>query len=210
MQHSFLATLQPQVLAKSQKDPKLMAALKAIESEDFHGVYRQKLKEFLSELSITWNDEYLDAGILALQQYYAVAILDWKNFHAVSKPLDPFWHLHMLFSADYRAFCDVVYGEYMDHDPMHSQQREKAGHILRFYDHTMSVMPTLFTGWDSRFYPEASGCTAEDMICFHFGNSHHDDDPKFSVEIIPLNQELYPYFSLYTSNKLHMKPGVAA
>ena len=42
----------------------------------------------------------LAQGIENLKRYYAVALLDPLNLHAVSEQVDPFWHSHVLFTSE--------------------------------------------------------------------------------------------------------------
>src|SRR5256885_7830936 len=54
-----------------------------IDQEDYSGV-EWKARDELEKQGRVVTDEYMDEGILALKQYYAGALLDSRNEHAVS------------------------------------------------------------------------------------------------------------------------------
>src|SRR3569832_2225713 len=92
------------------------AKIALIDQEDYAGVIR-KAAEDLGKAGPTVTSSYCEEGILALKQYFAVALLDPKNEHAVSDAIDPFWHAHILHTRRYAAFCQDVYGQFIHHAP---------------------------------------------------------------------------------------------
>ncbi|WP_261575742.1 hypothetical protein [Frankia gtarii] len=89
--------------------------LAMIDAEDFSGVKRKVFTD-LAKQGVVPSDEFLDEGVLALRQYYVVALLDPTNRHAVSDVIDPFWHAHILHTKQYIDFCDRVFGQYIQHE----------------------------------------------------------------------------------------------
>src|SRR5687768_7434821 len=88
-------------------------ALQMIDLHDFSLVKRKVAQEHEID-----DNNYLDTGIVYLKRYYAIHILDPLNPPAMSKPVDPFWHTHVLYSEDYIGFCNQVFGEYIHHIPL--------------------------------------------------------------------------------------------
>lgn len=147
--------------------PEMQKRLLRIDSEDFSGTIK-KTKEYFDEINFSYDQEYLENGIFALKQYYAVALLDPANAHAVSRPLDPFWHSHILHTEQYEEFCSQVVGEYMHHRPLDHDIRKHVAAVRRLYNYTNEVLPKLFNTIDKRFWP--INVLDKDLICFHKGN----------------------------------------
>jgi hypothetical protein len=141
--------------------------LAVIASADYSGVIR-KTKEYYIEIGKPVSDEYLSEGIFGLQQYYAVALLDPANAHAVSAPVDPFWHFHILHTQDYFSFCDQVVGEYMHHQPLNHAVETQVENVRTLYQYTIEILDKIFTEVNPHFWPEDFSDAA--MICFHKGN----------------------------------------
>ncbi len=138
-----------------------------IDSEDFSSV----LKKTMEDLSLAGQKvslDYAERGIYALKQYYAVAMLDPANAHAVTVSIDPFWHSHILFTANYRHFCDEAVGEYMDHVPLDKNDTDKVTNVAQLYNYTLEVISKLFSRFDRDFWSPA--ITSADLICYHKGN----------------------------------------
>lgn len=151
------------VLARALS-PRQLAAVGRIDAEDFSGVKR-KVKEELGKQGISVTDDYLDAGVLALKQYYLLPIVDPHNAHAVSDTIDPFWHAHILHTRQYARFCDEVLGAFMHHEPLdHARPRDVAG-VKFLYNYTREVMEQTFVQLDARFYP-AELLDAQ-LVCTH-------------------------------------------
>ncbi len=139
--------------------------LQVIDLEDYTSI-RRKVREMLAEDKILVSDDYLDAGIAALKQYYAVALLDPANSHAISGQLDPFWHAHILHSAQYMAFCDKVVGRYMHHIPLDTTDVRKVENVGALYGYTQKVLGILFPNHlDARFWPTAPADLK--LVCTH-------------------------------------------
>lgn len=147
--------------------PEQKKRLAVIEMEDYSGVIRKTLEHF-SEIGFSAPDGYVERGIYALKQYYAVAMLDPANAHAVSRPVDPFWHAHVLHTEQYAEFCNRVVGEYMHHRPLNHGNKKHVAVIRRLYDYTLDVLPKLFSVVDGEFW--LTGAPDEMLICWHKGN----------------------------------------
>jgi len=147
--------------------PLHLERLQRIDSEDFTKV-TEKVRSDAAKLGIHLSNQFLNNGVLALKQYYAVAMLDPANGHALSEVLDPFWHAHMLFSQDYTDFCVDVVGEYMHHVPLSQNDRAQVERVRFLYDYTILILPTLFTKVSDEFWPAV--VTDAHLICYHKGN----------------------------------------
>ena len=105
-------------------------------------------------------------GINNLKRYYAVALLDPLNPHAVSEAVDPFWHTHVLFTRPYIEFCIAAVGQYIHHEPLDQHDKDKVEHVARLYDHTRDVYEKLFTAVDDSWWPARNG-RAHEVVCLH-------------------------------------------
>ncbi len=143
------------------------ARLKAIDNHDFSGV-RRKVREDAKKLGKTIDDEELDAGILALKQYYAIALLDGLNMHAVSDRVDPYWHAHILHTQDYVDFCDTVVGCYMHHNPLDHGRKNDVAFVKDLYHFTLARYNQCFLHVDQRFHPAAP--SDDEIVCTHAGD----------------------------------------
>lgn len=143
-------------------------ALLRIDAEDFSHVAKRVKKD--PGMYHGFDDKHLDAGILALKQYYAVALLDSKNMHAVTDRIDPFWHTHMLFSREYTAFCEEAFGHYLHHEPLDHDDTERVDAAERLYNYTLGVYDKLFSYYDRDVHKKVP---RERIICVHFGATVH-------------------------------------
>ena len=159
---NLLDNLQPRV-----SNPEHLRRIAIIDDEDFDQVLTLVRKEFTKEGRAV-SDEYLARGIYALKQYYAIAMLDPANAHAVSVPVDPFWHAHILHTERYEIFCNAVVGEYMHHRPLNHASKTQVAVVRNLYGYTLEVLPKLFTNVEAEFWPQAHSDSA--LICKHRGN----------------------------------------
>lgn len=141
--------------------------LVVIDQEDYSGVIR-KTKEYFGERGIDLAPEYIDRAIFALKQYYAVAMLDPANAHAVSSPIDPFWHFHILHTKQYMEFCERVVGEYMHHIPLDHSKYAQVENVRTLYEYTIDVLRRIFSFVDHELWPDKIPDAA--LICLHKGN----------------------------------------
>lgn len=138
--------------------------LRLIDQEDFSGVVR-KVREELEAEGFEPTTEWLAEGALALKQYYAIALLDPVNRHAVSDVIDPFWHAHILHTKQYVAFCDEVFGEYIHHEPLDHSKPEDVAVVRRLYDYTYLVYGQMFSYVNPEFFAEA--LPTQRLLCSH-------------------------------------------
>ncbi|MBI4090203.1 MAG: hypothetical protein HY421_02255 [Candidatus Kerfeldbacteria bacterium] len=139
--------------------------LMRIDQEDFSGV-RRKVREEMSERGIDASAEWLDEGILALKQYYAVALLDPLNKHAVSAVIDPFWHAHIMHTKEYVAFCAEVFEEFLHHEPLDRSDEPKLRFVHTLWKYTRGVYGRLFSYVHPDTYKQLADCTSE-TVCLH-------------------------------------------
>ena len=129
-----------------------------IQNEDYSGVVR-KVRE-------THPDVNTEEGILALQQYYAVALLDPLNEHAVSDTVDPFWHNHILHTRQYAVFCENVFGQFVHHEPLNKSDSEEVLRVKRLYEYTAGLYRRMFRYTNRDFFPRDLSLTR--IICTHY------------------------------------------
>lgn len=116
---------------------------------------RQELGSFVSE-------EYLDEGIENLKKYYVVALLDPLNEHAVSARVDPFWHVHILFTRDYISFCSSVFNQFIHHEPLNEADELEVQRIIGLYAYTQDIYTEMFINHDIVWWPPIA---SEDFKC---------------------------------------------
>ncbi len=141
--------------------------LEKIDAEDYGGIMRKTAKD-LKSIGMIPTDKYLEDGIYALKQYYAIAMLDPANAHAVSSQVDPFWHAHILHTSQYFSFCEAVVGEYMHHVPLDHEQPQQVENVRALYSYTLDVLSRLFKYNSPLFW--ANDDSDSTLICWHKGN----------------------------------------
>ena len=122
--------------------------LQMIDLHDFSLVKRKVSQDFGIE-----DEDYLDLGVVYLKRYYAIHILDPLNPPAMSKPVDPFWHSHVLYSQDYFGFCNQVFGEYIHHVPLLLDDRAAVKFVSDMYIKTYRKHERIFGKIDEEFFP---------------------------------------------------------
>lgn len=135
-----------------------------IDEHDFSGVLR-KVREEQAALGLEHPQAWYDDGLLALKQYYAVALLDGHNMHAVSDRVDPFWHAHILHTRQYTEFGEQTTGAYMHHDPLDHADAEAVDHVDVLYHFTRRRYDEIFTYVSEHFNPRT--LARHELICVH-------------------------------------------
>jgi hypothetical protein len=158
--------------------------LEFIDNTDYSKVIKKTDQEF-RKFGIEVGQQYLDNGVLALKQYYAIAVLDPFNYHSVGYNVDPFWHNHILFTAEYRTFCDSVIGHYMDHMPLDNSNELEVQATMEAYHHTMKTYQEVFTYFDETFTP--INITEDLAVCPHY--CHRIETYGFNESKLPQRNE---------------------
>ncbi len=136
-----------------------------IDAEDFENV-KTRTQKTLQQRGILVFPEFLEEGVLALKQYYCVALLDPLNEHAVSSAIDDFWHAHIIDTRKYVSFCDDVFGQYIHHSPLDHEQVDEVSRVGRLYQHTSRVYREMFSYINDKFYP--AKVADVDLVCKHY------------------------------------------
>lgn len=101
------------------------------------------------------NDKsYLDDGVENLKRYYVVALLDPLNKHAVSETVDPFWHAHILHTRDYIKFCEDIFGQYVQHEPLDLDDTAETEEVADLYEYTVDIYEKIFKSVDYNWWPK--------------------------------------------------------
>ena len=141
-----------QSLADSVLVPMNYAHYLALEAIDQH--YFVDVRKKVKQEHPTFTNDFLDLGILYLKRYYAIHVLDPLNPPAMSLPLDPFWHSHILYSEDYFAFCNKVFGEYLHHIPLLFEDVVADQFVKSMYEHTYARHEEIFGTVDQTMFPK--------------------------------------------------------
>ena len=123
-----------------------------LQSIDFHDFTLVK-KKVAQEFKIT-DEEHLETGITYLKRYYSIHVLDPLNPPAMTAPIDPFWHTHVLLSHDYTSFCDKVFGEYVHHIPLLFEDKIAVAFVTDFYNRTYKRHKEIFGDIDEKYFPK--------------------------------------------------------
>ena len=89
-----------------------------------------------------WPRRYADAVI---DEYRKFCYLAQRADHPVtpSDEVDQVWHLHLIYSEAYRAFCDTVLGTHFDHGPTKGGNDE-ASKFRGWYGDTLKSYRAIF------------------------------------------------------------------
>lgn len=155
-----------------------------IDEENFDGV-RRKVVEELRKAGQEPDPTWIEEGILALKQYYAVALLDPVNFHAVSDLIDPFWHAHILHTRQYMAFCEQVFGQYVHHTPLDHARPQDVQKVKELYAYSHWAYGQMFSSYSRDFFPP--GLEDHRLVCFHHGN---DSEELVAASSFPYLREM--------------------
>lgn len=167
-------------------------SVKRIDAEDFSGVIRKTVED-LEKQGVHASPDYMDEGILALKQYYAIPVFDPLNMHAVSDTIDPFWHAHILHTEQYAVFCREVIGCFMHHDPLDHGVRSEVQRVQFLYDYTRYVMGEMFSYVNPEFYPEMM--PEYRLVCTHQNDITYMK-PEDETFILPFHSKAQPAFQL--------------
>jgi hypothetical protein len=123
--------------------------LKAIDQHDFSDVTRKVAQETGNS-----DQEYLNKGVHYLKRYYAMLVLDTLNPATMSLPVDPFWHFHTLYTHQYTAFCQHIFGEYLHHIPLLKDDAFAVRAVGKLYTAMLNKQSLMFIDFDPRFIPK--------------------------------------------------------
>lgn len=76
-----------------------------------------KVKAKLIKEKIAKTDVEADGMIAEYRKYMALYVIRPGERFPMSVPLDPVWHMHIICTKDYAAFCQTVFGRFLHHDP---------------------------------------------------------------------------------------------
>lgn len=72
-------------------------------------------EKILHEQSI--DPDQIDEAIAEFRRYFILIALGNRGLGMTSRVVDEVWHTFILFTRDYMAFCDEVFGTYLHHQP---------------------------------------------------------------------------------------------
>ncbi|MES2212524.1 MAG: hypothetical protein V4490_05240 [Pseudomonadota bacterium] len=156
---------------KMQLDPMHIKKINQIDDFDFS----KTLKKVNADLG-GLTAKYLQEGIENLKRYYVVALLDPLNEHAVSRPVDPFWHAHILHTKDYELFCQSIFGQYVHHSPLDIEDSAEVQELTSLYTYTLKIYSKIFHSFNSDWWPAIDDKATVSLIngpivCLHMSIS---------------------------------------
>lgn len=96
-----------------------------------------------------------------------------------SRKVDEAWHLFILFTRDYAAFCEKYLGQFIHHKPTLVENEEEAQVMMNAYENTREIAVQLFgeSNLDLELWPiEAENLVADSgvssFVCSDFGGNN--------------------------------------
>lgn len=130
---------------------------------DFAGV-----KKFLHDREGVSHED-LDCLEREYLRYMEIVVENKGMKLPVSPPVDQFWHTHILFSRDYLAFSNALYGDYIHHYPALTE--EDRVRLAPNYAVILAKYEEKFGRPDERWWPRdciCSSCTGPGGGCDAF------------------------------------------
>lgn len=106
-------------------------------------------KQFMIEHGI-YTPEEIDQVELEYRRYIMLCMYYPEKQFTMSKKVDDFWHVHILFTEDYSSFCQVVFGRYLHHRPAILDGDEKIKRL--FEENTLPLYELHFGKPDRTFW----------------------------------------------------------
>jgi hypothetical protein len=153
------------------------ARIRTIDHHDFSSVKREVI-----QIQGKAEHEYLDIGVQYLKRFYVMLVLDPLNPPVVSKPVDVFWHAHILHTHMYMVFCNEVFGEYIHHNPLLIDDPIAMAFITEYYKATVKKNRDVFRDVDEDFMPPD----------YSFATEGNTQPPTTITNAILLAHALYP------------------
>lgn len=158
--------------------------IRIIDDHDFGPMAKRASRE-LEELS----PAEIEAGVENLKRFYVGILLDPLNPHAVSVPVDEFWHWHMLFSTSYVELSERVFGGYVHHVPLDPDDAPRAENVAQAYEYTRECHQKIFSHVDERWWPSVrSGSVNVSTVCHKRANP--GSGPLKTNALFPVNHAL--------------------
>ena len=136
--------------------------LEELDEYDFTHVAIKTSQEW-PELNL---EELKSEGVDQLRRYYAMRIVHGKEY-MVALPLkvDPLAHVHVLFTKEYREFCDHFFGDFFDHWPCDRNDKKHMEWLGEGYKETLKRMDQIFLDRNTKWWPELQGSNFDDVCC---------------------------------------------
>jgi len=99
------------------------------------------IKRFIHKINVSHEDA--SNAFLAMKQFLYAAS-NFKEACVPSKYIDEMWHTFILFTKDYRDFCEFHFGFFIDHHPTDHNEENFARYIL-FRENAQSIFGSLNT-----------------------------------------------------------------
>lgn len=167
------------IVRKDAVSPFHIERMLLIDARNFAPV-KKKIKADAAKRGETLTDDEIERAILSLKQYYAIALLDPLNKHAISDKLDVYWHAHMLFSEEYTEMCEKVVGGFMHHIPLDHEDITQLKLVGELYDYTQACYKKFFKYVDDEFNP--STLSDERLVCLHYDDTFHK--PRYGRDVV--------------------------
>lgn len=95
----------------------------------------------LQELS-GWDSDFAALAIIEYKKYMLLKVFFPEAELPPAQAVDTVWHLHLLYTLSYQAFCAALGAEFIDHDLDHGCADE--ARRIESYADTLSAYETLF------------------------------------------------------------------
>lgn len=99
--------------------------------------------------------EYVHGCFDALKQFLIVCVLK-PGYKVTSREIDGMWHTFILFTKNYREFCETYLGRFVNHNPFENP-------APGVYTETRNFTKFVFAELDEKYWPldERADCTSD-------------------------------------------------
>lgn len=115
-----------------------------------------------------------ERGILEVKRYHAIDVLDPTYVHAISHPVDPYWHEHLHFSVDYKAFCEKFVGQFKDHFPIDESILGVREQLQGPWKRTLKIYEEYFGKPDPKWWTDGPVCLDVNHMIGHYMNGWYE------------------------------------
>lgn len=91
-----------------------------------------------------YSREQFEQAVSGLKKFFSLALYHDGPLAVTSRLVDDLWHTFILFTPQYRAFCENIFGGYFDHQT-HTEQTPVSGSafpkFIEAYQFTFGIPP---------------------------------------------------------------------
>src|SRR5262245_46711737 len=101
--------------------------------EDLLAYEFPRLKQYMLETEAVESSEKFDQLFTEVKRYHYLCAVSGENVPMICTEIDEVWHQFILFSPEYRAYCNRFFGKYIDHLPTMPSEKVADGSGPRLF-----------------------------------------------------------------------------